>query len=215
MEILLNMEKKYIILLCMAIIFICSSCKVARKTLITKSKGIAILSICASNGSYDTSILKNYGHVFITIKNISDTRLPLLNINLEVNETISLSIWPVSNHSGIWYNLESYFYNSGLKYNDAIVLSSLIDEATYSEITSFLSQDKKWNLFYNCCGFSVEVFNLSIIEDSLKLESTKPIQLKKEILNYTNYESLKVYSFDLNHMGKMIDGGFERCVINE
>ena len=46
----------------------------------------------------------------LQLKIISDTRLPLLNINLEVNETISLSIGLSLIIVEFGTNLESYFY---------------------------------------------------------------------------------------------------------
>lgn len=172
-----------------------------------------ILTLSASDGSYDAGLLPNYGHSFVVLTNNSNQKLLFMDFIIEPKNSISFSIWPISDANTVWFNLELYYLESSLKYSDTLYVSRKIDINDLLLIENFINQSPKWSVFYNCTTFSIDVWNLVSDQNSKININSTPKNLKKTISIFTNFESKLNFISDENYIGFYDHGEFLNCVV--
>ena len=75
------------------------------------------------------------------------------------NRGKSVSYTHLSQHTGIWYNLESYFANNASAYGNRVSLSMSVTQSNIDTINDIISKNDKWSLTNNCSSFAVKVWN--------------------------------------------------------
>ncbi|MBQ7307303.1 MAG: hypothetical protein IJW82_02140 [Clostridia bacterium] len=152
------------------------------------------LSIFTSNGKKESkNILRNYGHSFLSFKNISQNSLKVGEYTLEKDETISLGTWSVSSHFGVWYNLESNYINTYDKYNDRVSVTTQINLEELKLVNDFILNHDYWNPYCNCSYFSINLWN-TIAKDTEYIDTSlfyNPSYLYKKLISFSSYETNK------------------------
>lgn len=141
------------------------------------------------------------GHVFLQFKNTSGSTLDVGHIPLTNNNSITISCWPDMNgynHSGIWYNRESFDLN-GWQTCSKASLTTTIDYTGLSALSSYLTttSNNYYNLLsHNCAVASIQMWNGAVGNvASLALSSNIiPLYVRFDIQNKANYSSSFNYS---------------------
>lgn len=120
---------------------------------------VGTLTIFSSNdggsSSWDTS-----GHAFISFKNSSSSSVTVGGLNVGSGHEITFGTWGNQpQHTGIWYNLESYFANNAGAYGNRVSLSMSVTQNDINTVNSIISKNDKWALTNNCSSFAVKVWN--------------------------------------------------------
>lgn len=150
---------------------------------------LTIFSLTQSNK--DTlPLLLNLGHSFITIENTSSDNMTIGNYELTPNETICIGTWSISNHFGVWYNVESNYNSKYNRYDGRISLTKEISSNDITTITTFIAKHNYWNPFRNCSYFALNLWN-SVADSNEKLKKPiiySPTHVTQEIKKFNNYE---------------------------
>ncbi len=207
------MKKIFCFLLILVILFSFTGCKNEEKTEFKNPENpICRVNLFASNGSYDKRFLiMNFGHSFISIENLSENNINVGDYILKKDEEITLSVWPVSNHSGVWYNIESGMIAATDKYSDRISVSFLIDYNTLEEINFLLKEAPTWNVFYNCSDFTLDIYNI-ITKSSYEPVFVTPNKLVKLFKEY-DFDTYRTIA-ENDNIGYFKNGEFIRCELN-
>lgn len=146
------------------------------KTMPLNDSGI-VFSITTFNGKTETEpFIKCLGHTWLSIENKTGHSIYLKDYEIENLETLTFSIWAISNHQGIFYNLEGNFINKCNRYLGRKSLSTNIDESKLEIIEEYLENNDKWTLGKNCSHWSIDLWNTVVDEK---------YHLKTQILVYT------------------------------
>ena len=111
------------------------------------------------------------------------------NKEVLANETITIGVWPIKEHFGVWYNLDSVYIEEYNKYPERVSVSIGIDYNDINKISQIINDNNKWNLFFNCAKFAFKVWN-SVAEESEKIANKafiSPSYLVKEINKFDEY----------------------------
>lgn len=112
-------------------------------------------------------------HAFITVSNISTSNITVGKFSISPGKTMSLGTWGnKSEHTGLWYNLESYFIKNNSAYGNRVSLRVDIDSSNLSTLNTHMVGYDKWSATNNCSSFAVTSCN--------KVSSTK---LSARVLN--------------------------------
>jgi len=162
-----------------------------------ESTDVALLTIVSDNGDDETNFLtKYYGHAFLAITNIKSQEFVVGDRKVAPNETITFGLWPIQEHFGVWFNVESNYINEYNKYAQRVSLTIGVDLEDIEKICTIIDNNNKWTLFYNCSDFACEIWN-SVAEEFEKLNVNNfvsPNDLVKEIKLFKNYEFNKVFN---------------------
>ena len=197
--------KKYIIafLILIMSVFTLSGCKEENRErlLYISSDDTALLSLFSDDGSSESNFfLQNYGHAFISVTNTSTSAFMVGDRNVEPNETITVGLWNVFQHSGIWYNLESNYIKEHNKYNKRVSITIGIDNNDINTISSLIKEKDRWTPLYNCSKFALDAWNL-VAEQSEKINAKfimSPSYLVNEICKFQEHEKVKELVTDEN-----------------
>lgn len=147
-----------------------------------------ILWIFAANDGGSSS-WNSSGHAFLLFRNISSSKIKIGGLNVNIGDDITFGTWGnKSQHTGIWYNLESYFVNEQNAYTNRVSLSVNVTSSDIEKINTYISENDKWSVFSNCSSFAVGVWNMI---SSTKLSAgspNTPTSLRGSIMKQSNYE---------------------------
>ncbi len=138
----------------------------------------------------DSYGLINLGHAFGVIENISDEVITIYNYELQPNETITIGTWSLSEHFGIWFNVESNYIRHNNKYNGRYSITTGINKNDITTINDFMSNHDSWGIIRNCSYFALSLWN-EIAEDSEYIKERPiltPAYIEEEISKFENYE---------------------------
>lgn len=207
--------KKYIslVLLIGIILLMITSCsKQTVNKYVIQNKTVCRINLFSSPGNYQKNfLLMNLGHAFVTIENMDQQSIMIGNYCLAENEEISMSIWPISGHFGVWYNIESKMVNTSKKYNDRISISFELDSNMLNEINEYLKTNPKWHIGYNCSNFVLKIYNI-VVKANYSSVIVTPNLLYKLFKNYP-YAINKIIK-DNDKIGYFVDGVFIKCELN-
>ena len=169
--------------------FACS--KNTNTDIVNSENYIAELSIFSYDGKSETkNLLKNYGHSFFTIKNISENDIYLGNYKIKQNEIVSCGIWSITTHFGIWYNVESNYIEFCDKYNGRVSITKNINIEDLDRINKFMENNDIWLPFKNCSYFCINIWNC-VANNGEKIKTkflTSPSYLVDQLKNFNGYE---------------------------
>lgn len=116
------------------------------------------------------------GHAWLSLDNRTDHSVCLGEIEIEAGDSLSFSVWAISGHCGVVFNLEPRFISECGRYQGRQSLSVNIGEDQLLRISEYLDRHDHWSLGRNCSFWSLSLWN-EIVSEELKL--------KKQILLYT------------------------------
>lgn len=155
---------------------------------------VAKLTLFTFNGDGEGKLgLMNLGHAFLSIENISDEPIELLNKNISAGETIAIGTWSILEHFGIWYNVESNYIVQHNKYDGRLSITIGIDSEDISSLAKFMSTHDRWNPIFNCSNFALNFWN-TVAENSEKIDKPliyTPSYIADEIKKFDNFETNK------------------------
>lgn len=209
------------------LLFICCTaflgCKSSSKDSYTSSvveTDIAKLSLFAYDGkSESTWGLMNLGHAFVSIENISEESLSIIDKVLAPGETVSIGTWSILEHFGVWYNVESVYIETTDKYNGRYSATIGINTEDLEKIVSFISEKDKWNPIHNCSYFALNLWN-EVAEESEFIETPfiyTPTYISKELEKFDSFMKNKPipgngkmgYFKDSTYVSFEMEGGYE------
>lgn len=192
----------FILLLMMVSIFTLSACKNNDKRELSIEDGdVALLSIFADNGESESNLLlRNYGHAFLSIKNISANTFTVGDREVLSGETITVGLWNVLEHFGVWYNIESNYISEYGKYMHRVSLTIGIDLEDIVKLNDVIDSSDRWDPLFNCSTFALKMWN-SVANDNEKINSkfiVSPSYLVSQICKFEEYEENRECSTDKN-----------------
>ncbi|MFM7270771.1 MAG: hypothetical protein ACKO2C_03955 [Actinomycetes bacterium] len=101
------------------------------------------------------------GHAFLAVKNLSSKPITVGRLTgIKPAETVTLGTWGNKpEHTGLWYNLESWFVHSDGAFGGAVSLSRTLSGQDLTNFNSFVSRHDAWNVINNCSTFASEAWN--------------------------------------------------------
>lgn len=186
--------KKYIIVLLLTIMSIVtfSGCGTNReRELYVAPDDVALLSIYADNGASESNFfVRNLGHAFLSVENISSASFNVGDREVKPSETITVGLWSILEHFGVWYNVESNYIKEHNKYNTRVSITIGISLDDLDKVSKIIDENNKWTPLYNCSKFALEIWN-AVAQDSEKIDAkfiTSPSYLVNEISKFEEYE---------------------------
>lgn len=135
---------------------------------------VSIFSDADQDGSSGGSS-SYYGHAFITIKNNSGSTISVGNLSgIQSNKTVSVGTWGnKAEHTGLWYDLESYFVSQG-SYSGRISVSYIMNSSELATLNSMIINGDSWSYLSNCSTFAKNAWN-AVAPDPYDLSAGWPI----------------------------------------
>lgn len=191
-----------VVLLLILSINVFSACNSSKdKALNISNDDVAYLSIFADNGKSESNILlRNYGHAFVSITNVSENILEIGGRRVLAGESITIGLWNVLEHFGVWFNIESNYISEYNKYSNRVSLTIGIGLEDIQTLNDVISSSDRWNPFFNCSTFALKMWN-SVAEDNEKIDKkmiTSPSYLVNEIMKFEGFEKGKEILTDKN-----------------
>lgn len=138
-------------------------------------------------------------HSFLIIENLRDVAISMGPYSIPVNGTITVSTFSADSsqacrpHSGIYYNLESY-YNGVFEnsYNGRVSISTIVYAPEYVSLNAFLNnQDNNvWTNSQNCHVFCLNIWNM--ISETTLSTTMNPVYSIREVSGYQTNVSVPV-----------------------
>lgn len=179
---------------------------------------VAVLSIFTFDGKGESKYgIANLGHSFLSVTNTSSSNINLAGKDILPNEELYFGTWSLSAHFGVWFNVESNYIEYYNKYNGRISISKGITLNDLEILSNHILKNDTWNPLSNCSCFAINAWN-SVANETEKLQLNlinTPSNLKKQLLQFTNYETNKPivnystcgYFADLTEDAFVFEGG--------
>ena len=155
---------------------------------------IALISIFSDDGKGESNWLtRNYGHSFFAITNVSDEEFVVGDMTVKPEETISVGLWSIFEHFGVWYNVESNYIKEHNKYAERVSLTIGIGIEDITKITEIIKNNDAWTPLYNCSKFALQVWN-AVAMDNERIDSKllmSPGYLVDEIKLFAGHEKVR------------------------
>ena len=150
-------------------------------------KGI-VFSITTFDGVNECKpFVKCLGHTWLSLDNYSGHSIYLKDYEIKNNETLTFSVWAISAHKGVYFNLEPNFIKDYGRYSGCQSLSVNIDENQLAKIEDFINKNNKWASIKNCSYWSIHLWN-KIVDDRFNMKTQTIVYTPKKLL-----KSLKEY----------------------
>ncbi|MCQ2586593.1 MAG: hypothetical protein MJ174_00660 [Treponema sp.] len=144
-------------------------------------KGI-VFSITTFDGVNETKpFVKCLGHTWLSLDNYSGHSIYLKDYEIKNNETLTFSVWAISAHKGVYFNLEPNFIKENGRYSGCQSLSINIDEEELSVIENYIDNNNKWTSIKNCSYWSIHLWN-KIVDDDFKMKTQTIVYTPKKLL---------------------------------
>ena len=178
----------------------------------TASNGSTVATVkIFSDGSGDNTIgssghaINTGTHAWIVVENTSNRTIMVGKRTLPAGKQITLGTWGnKSEHTGLWYNLESYFIKTNSAYSKRVSTNYNIDSSGLDTLNTYILRHDYWNVADNCSAFASGAWNqISPNKISAGIICT-PYNLAHNIqqTNYTSRAAVKhddrVYYSQLN-----------------
>lgn len=164
------------------------------RALTVENDDIALLSIFSDDGKSESSFfLRNYGHAFLSVTNISGEAFVVGDQEVMPDETITIGLWNVLNHYGVWYNIESNYIDEYSKYPERVSLTIGIDGNDIKTISDIIDKNDRWTPLFNCSKFALKAWN-SVAEESERIDNklfVSPGYLVEEISKFECFEKAR------------------------
>ncbi len=141
------------------------------------SEGDIVFSVTAFDGKSESEpFVKCLGHSWISLENRTGHPVTLLDYEIADGETVTFSVWAITGHRGVTFNLEAGFIREYGRYSGRRSLSVRMDESRLSEVEDYLRANDTWTPGMNCSLWSLGLWNRIASEEG---------QIKKHSLLYT------------------------------
>lgn len=124
------------------------------------------------------------GHAFVTVTNVSQQDINVGGLLIAPGKSLIIGTRGNRNeHSGIWYELESYYmYYIPDYYYHLYAMQTSLDADQLAVLNRGLSRADHWSAYYNCSAFSEAVWN-SVCADTLSAgRPFSPANLQADML---------------------------------
>lgn len=149
------------------------------------------LTIYSDNGKNDGAFLvKSFGHAFLALKNNTSSPINLYGYSLPSGDEITFGAWGIDDNYGIWFDLESQYYNNCGRYKGVVSVTSYIDISKLDIINDFIKNNDDWRLTKNCVYFAQNIWDLVVDKNEVINHVTRnqPSKLYKRIKEFDSYE---------------------------
>ena len=163
--------KRFRICLLVFLLLLCSGCAAAglpadgnagadrTKTIPDAQDGL-VFSITTFDGRSESApFVPCLGHTWLSLDNRAGHPVTLNDYEIGDGETLTFSIWAISGHRGVFYNLEPQFIRQYQRYAGRRSLHMSIDEAQIPVIERYIREHDRWTLTQNCSRWSVALWN--------------------------------------------------------
>ena len=166
------------------------------KTVSCDENGI-IFSITTFDGENETEpFVKSLGHAWLSVDNRSGHSVYIKDYEIKNNETVTLSVWAISEIAGVFFNLESNFISKCNRYVGRRSLSVNIEESQLKAIEQYIDKNNNWAIIKNCTFWSIQLWN-EIVDDEFKLKTQTlvytPKRLKKAFSDSIVSRLIKIF----------------------
>lgn len=167
------------------------------KTIPSEEGGI-ILSITTYDGKTESKpFVKSLGHSWISVDNRSGHSVYLKDYEIQNGEILTFSIWAISGHRGVAYNLEANFARDFGRYEGRQSLSIPIEEAQLKAVGEYIDRNDDWTAGKNCSCWSVRLWN-EVVDEAYQLKTQTlvytPKRLQRSLNEYDCVETNTDYS---------------------
>lgn len=180
----------FIAISCLIIVILCclidfSIYQRQSKTIQYEENGI-ILSITTFDGETETEpFVKSLGHTWLSVDNQSGHPIYIKDYEIKHNEILTLSVWAISGHRGVVFNLEPNFIKKYNRYVGRQSLSINIKESQLNVIENFIEKNDNWKLSQNCNWWSIFLWN-ELVDDEYKLNTQTLLYTTKRVQKALN-----------------------------
>lgn len=145
---------------------------------------VAVLRIYTMSDDKGDASINASGHAFVSVTNVSDSDIAVGGLLIAPGKSLTIGTRGNRNeHSGIWYELESYYmYYIPDYYYHLYAIQTSLDADQLAVLNRGLSRADHWSAYYNCSAFSEAVWN-SVCADTLSAgRPFSPANLQADML---------------------------------
>ena len=145
---------------------------------------VAVLRIYTMSDDKGDATINASGHAFVSVTNVSDSDIAVGGLLIAPGKSLIIGTRGNRNeHSGIWYELESYYmYYIPDYYYHLYAMQTSLDADQLAVLNRGLSRADHWSAYYNCSAFSEAVWN-SVCTDTLSAgRPFSPANLQADML---------------------------------
>lgn len=119
---------------------------------------VTIFSTADPKGS--SSLVNDSGHSFISVKNISSSTIGVGKMNVGLGYEITLGTWGnIKQHTGVWYNIESYVMNNIGSYDYLVSLTTTITHSKLDLLNVAIVYTNGWSIGALCSPAAAKLWN--------------------------------------------------------
>ena len=162
---------------------------------------IALLTIFSFDGKSESKWgLMNLGHAFLMIENVSDNSLDIVDTTLDSNKAMCIGTWSIREHFGVWYNVESNYYNHYNKYDGRVSVTIGLSEQELDTLCEFIVGNDRWNPLNNCSKFALNAWNSVATEQERLIKPLiyTPGNIVNQLKQFENFEINRPMNTDNN-----------------
>ena len=168
------------------------SCAAQTETVSSASDGL-LFSITTFDGKSESEpFVKCLGHTWLSLENQTGHSVFLKEQELRPGESVTFSVWAISDHYGVVFNLEPAFIRDFGRYAGRESLSVGICESQLGVIEDYIDSNDRWTLGKNCSYWSVQLWN-AVVEKTYRLEMKTlvytPKKLRKSLREFSASET--------------------------
>lgn len=145
---------------------------------------VAVLRIYTMSDDKGDASINASGHAFVSVTNVSDSDIAVGGLLIAPGKSLTIGTRGNRNeHSGIWYELESYYmYYIPDYYYHLYAMQTSLDADQLDTMNQNLAKADHWSAVYNCSAFSTGLWN-SVCSDTLSAgDLYTPAALRDDML---------------------------------
>ena len=118
---------------------------------ISNTNNVLIFSITTYDGVTESKpFVKSLGHSWVSLENKTGHSVFIKDYELQNNQAVAFSVWSISGHGGVYFNIEPNFIKQNGRYDGRKSLSVNIDESKLDDIQDFINNNDRWTSLKNC-----------------------------------------------------------------
>ena len=169
-----------------------------RSKTIPREEGKLVFSITTYDGKTESEpFLKCLGHTWLSLENRTGHPVALKDYEIADGESVTFSVWAISGHCGVYFNLESAFITQCGRYVGRQTLSTDIDEEKLPVIEDYIDGNDRWTFTENCSCWSVRLWN-TLADENCRLKTQTliytPERLQRSFCEFDCVETDKSFA---------------------
>lgn len=143
------------------------------------------------------------GHAWISFKCTTWPAVEIGGLSVSVNCEVTLGTFGnISQHVGMWYNVESYIVNHSYYYLGRVSLSMQVTRSQVAVLNNIIDQYDYWSSTINCASFAEAAWNAVSADDVDAGLIDNPGDLSESIMSYEHYEEMRpvVYNSTIGYV---------------